>query len=100
MAKSTALVLVLALPLRVGAGRPRSTGCHATADVVIWGGTVCGATASVAASEGNASVLWLVQQTHVNVRTRMVCWGTSAFLQPVALFFWFTGWSTAHGWAA
>ena len=48
-----------------------SDSCAATADVVIWGGTVCGATASVAAvrSDPAASVLWLVNGTRLGGMT-------------------------------
>jgi hypothetical protein len=43
--------------------------CDAAADVVIWGGTVCGVTASVAAATGNASVLFIVNGSRLGGMT-------------------------------
>ena len=48
-----------------------SSACDASADVVVWGGTVCGVTASVAAvrSDPAARVLWLVNGTRLGGMT-------------------------------
>lgn len=40
--------------------RSNSALCDVVADVVVWGGTVCGLTASLAAAGQNVSVLWMV----------------------------------------
>ncbi len=64
--------LLLALPTTPCiASAISDTACDASADVVVWGGTVCGATASVAAvrSSRNASVLWLVNGTRLGGMT-------------------------------
>lgn len=61
--------LLVALPTCIAnaAAEP----CAASADVVIWGGTICGATASVAVvrSSASASVLWLVNGTRLGGMT-------------------------------
>jgi hypothetical protein len=63
--------LLLALPATCIASAMSETACDASADVVIWGGTVCGATAAVAAvrSSPNVSVLWLVNGTRLGGMT-------------------------------
>ena len=51
------------------AGSAVTAACDASADVVVWGGTVCGVTASVAAARGNTTVLWLVNGTRLGGMT-------------------------------
>jgi len=64
-----ALALVLILDLDLVVSSRAAPACSARGDVVVWGGTVCGLTASIAAARQNASVLWLVNGTRLGGMT-------------------------------
>jgi hypothetical protein len=67
------LLLLLLLGHAVAGQHAAAAGaCEASADVVVWGGTVCGATAAVAAARTgspSSSVLWLVNGTRLGGMT-------------------------------
>ena len=73
-AAAVLLPLKMAIVLLLGGSPPCIAAaapavCDASADVVVWGGTVCGVTASVAAARGNSTVLWLVNGSRLGGMT-------------------------------
>jgi len=52
------------------ASHDASGACDHTADVVVWGGTVCGLTASLAAASQKTSVVWLINGTRLGGEVR------------------------------
>ena len=74
----TALVAVSsvdvgATPRHDGQEHSSTAECDAVADVVVWGGTVCGLTASLAAAGQNVSVLWLVNGSRLGGPQTFAC---------------------------
>jgi hypothetical protein len=59
-------VLAVSIVASFASGSHDASGaCDHTADVVVWGGTVCGLTASLAAASQKTSVVWLANGTRL-----------------------------------